>query len=216
MYRSWPEYRAWRQFVKLVPGECFADGCCPELKSISSSLFTAKCPETRLCNVVWGKIRAEIEWKASHHMHNSWLSLSSACRLTDECTHRKHIVNTYSQIQTGKKKGEKKTYVHRPLCVLIIRPFWSFIPVLNSGQFSQHGSYLGIITQQQHHSKTWEVLLPCKQGRKNNKHGYLENQNLNQSSKLYLFSLKRNLMHLYGWSYWATLMKKCVCVCVCV
>lgn len=47
--------------LSLLPGECFADGCCPELKSISSSLFTAKCPETRLCNVVWGKIRAEIE-----------------------------------------------------------------------------------------------------------------------------------------------------------
>ena len=31
--------------------------------------------------------------------------------------------------------------------------FWLFILPLNSGQFAQYGSYLGIITQQQHHSE---------------------------------------------------------------
>lgn len=151
--------------LSVVPDECFADGCCPELKSISLSLFTAKCPETRLCNVVWGKIRAEIEWKASHHMHNSWISLSNTHRRTDECTHTKYR-QTHTHTHTYK---QAKIHACRSLCVLIVRPFWSFILVLNPGQFSQHGSYLGIITKQQHHSESWRLLRPCKQARRNNK-----------------------------------------------
>lgn len=52
------------------------------------------------------------------------------------------------------------------------------------------------------------------QGRKCNKSGYLENQNKHQWNKLFLFSPEKIPMHLYGWSWWATLMRKCVYVCM--
>ena len=36
---------------------------------------------------------------------------------------------------------------------VLLNFFGLFILLLNSGQFAQHGSYLGIITRQQHHSE---------------------------------------------------------------
>lgn len=56
----------------------------------------------------------------------------------------------------------------------------------------------------------WTAPTNASKEGKNNKSGYLANQNWHRWSKLSLFSPERILMHLYGWSCQASLTAECV------